>query len=125
VFLADGKLEDKDIPHHTKIASMILDEHTKQITLLKAELLASKGWISFTIDLWTDPNLNPFMAVTVHWCSENAQGNAIYSSGLIAFHHTPWSHTGEALCEHFLKIIDDYGIANRVSLPNSILVNRG
>ncbi|KAJ2927910.1 hypothetical protein H1R20_g9190, partial [Candolleomyces eurysporus] len=95
---------------------MILDEHAKQIQQTKVALLASSGRISFTIDLWTDPNLNPFMAVTAHWCANDVRGNASYFSGLIAFHHTPGSHSGEQLCSHFLKIVDDYGIAHRIGL---------
>ena len=39
------------------------------------------GKISYTMDLWSDPNLLPFMAMTAHWIEgiieENAHGSKL------------------------------------------------
>ena len=39
------------------------------------------GKISYTMDLWSDPNLTPFMAMTAHWIEgiieETAHGSKL------------------------------------------------
>ena len=52
-----------------------------------------------TMDLWTDANLSPFMAVTAHWIEvetvptpQGAQYNLRLRSDLIGFHHIPGHH---------------------------------
>ncbi|TFK18766.1 hypothetical protein FA15DRAFT_602712 [Coprinopsis marcescibilis] len=114
MFLGDRKLSSRDVPHRSKITSMILDGYTKEYHHMRAELQSSVGWISYTTDLWTDPNLNPFMAVTAHYYIETTNGNIEYRSGLVAFHHTPGSHSGECLFQHLFKIIDDLGVICKV-----------
>lgn len=60
------------------------------------------------MDLWTDPNMRSFMAVTAHWMEafthETPSGS--YSSvrlrsELAAFIQVPLRHTGEHLFEAF------------------------
>lgn len=75
------------------------------------------GKISFTMDLWTDFNLKPYMAVTAHWLeqpSERQQQKLGLRVDLIGFIHIPGSHTGERLAEVFLFILDRLKLAKKV-----------
>ena len=49
-----------------------------------------------TMDMWSDPNLSPFMAVTAHWIEakevstpKGPQYEINLRSDLIGFHHVP------------------------------------
>ena len=77
--------------------------------------------ISFTMDMWTDPNLTPFMAVTAHWIEskkENTPNGPQYvlklRADLVGFQRVPGRHDGKHLCHAFLCIIDRLGITQKV-----------
>ena len=114
----------------------IWDEHLKGleeeikvcVTCPQLTLCSSFFWkvalgkISITTDLWTDPNLSPFMAVTAHWIEtkvtqtpEGLQYELKLRAELIGFHHVPGHHDGEHLCQAFLYIINRLSIASVVS----------
>jgi hypothetical protein len=119
--LGDGKLEDKDIPHREKMTSMILDAHALEYRKMREDLKNALGRISFTMDLWTDPNLTPFMAVTAHYYARKSDGGIAYRSGLVAFHYTPGGHSGDELSQHLFKIFDDLEVLHKVSLYSVII----
>ncbi|KAH6879723.1 hypothetical protein BKA70DRAFT_1039075, partial [Coprinopsis sp. MPI-PUGE-AT-0042] len=84
LFLGDGKIEDKDLPHRTKLTKLILDEYTKEMARTRAALAASVGRISLTSDLWSDPNLASHMAVTAHYISRDKGTRRLrYEAGLV------------------------------------------
>lgn len=73
------------------------------------------------MDMWSDPNLTPFMAVTAHWIHATVistpQGKEYklkLRSDLIGFHHVPGRHTGEHLAQAFLYITDRLNITKKV-----------
>jgi len=73
------------------------------------------------MDLWTDANLSPFMAVTAHWIEvetmptpQGAQYNLRLRSDLIGFHHVPGHHSGEHIAHAFLHVLDRIGITHKV-----------
>jgi hypothetical protein len=77
----------------------------------------SEGRCSFTCDAWTDPALQPFMAVTAHYIKESLgkKGPLWTLEGrLIAFKHIPGSHTGEALGKAFYDILVKCGLTRKV-----------
>jgi hypothetical protein len=74
------------------------------------------------MDMWSDPNMSPFMAVTAHWIEgveeETASGtklNLRLRSDLIGFKNLPGRHTGEHMAHAFLHITDRLKITNKVS----------
>jgi len=82
----------------------------------------SAGKISFTTDVWTDPNQRAFMAVTAHWIevTEEKSSSGSYKklqlhADLIGFHKMPGRHTGKHLAYCFKFITDRLNITNRVS----------
>jgi hypothetical protein len=73
------------------------------------------------MDLWTDANLSPFMAVTAHWIEvetmlmpQGAQYNLQLRSDLIGFHHVPGHHSGGHIAHAFLHVLDHIGITHKV-----------
>ena len=63
------------------------------------------GKISFTMDVWTDINMKPYMAVIAHWLQSN-NSKLTLCADLIGFIHIPGSHTGERLAKIFLHVLD-------------------
>lgn len=140
LLLLKGDLEENNIPHRTTITKRVLELHQQQIERLSNQMLVSilyyiyyinyiklillkqtsMGKISFTMDVWTDLDMNAYMAVTAHWLqkaslqhSEGLQSKLALRSDLIGFVHISGSHTGERLAEVF-----DF-ILNRIKLGNS------
>ena len=83
------------------------------------------GQISVTMDLWTDPNLAPFMAITAHWIelkpapSGIGPSTLILRTELIGFKRVPSPHTGEHLAHAFLWVLRRIGIAKKVRVTFS------
>ena len=116
LFLGNGKIEEKDLPHRTKMTSLILDEFKKERNKFAQDMRKAEGRISYTTDLWSDPNLDSFMAITAHYMFREKTGQLEYRCGLIAFQHVEGSHSGVNLAMHFFKIIDGLGVAHKVCL---------
>lgn len=80
------------------------------------------GKISFIMDMWSDPNLTPFMAVTAHWIegiTETAQGSTLHlklQTDLVGFQRVPGRHSGEHLAHTFLHITDCLKITLKVKI---------
>jgi hypothetical protein len=77
--------------------------------------------ISTTMDLWSDKQKTPFMAVTGHWLQATLidtpagpQYTLTLRTDLIGFLRVPGHHDGEHLATAFLYIIDRIGIASKV-----------
>jgi hypothetical protein len=87
------------------------------------------GKISFTTDVWTDPNLCPFMALTAHWIKPHfidtttgQQKKLELRADLIGFLRVPGRHTGVHLAQCFLYIIDRFKIAHKVCPVTCFLI---
>jgi hypothetical protein len=77
------------------------------------------GKISVTMDLWTDPALTPYMAVTGHWIEAvKLVGSDMFKinlrTELLGFHRVPGRHDGDHLGRAFLFILDRVGAAEKV-----------
>jgi hypothetical protein len=74
-----------------------------------------------TMDMWSDPNLTPFMAVTAHWIEgvteDTAHGPQLtlkLRADLIGFQRVPGRHDGEHLAQAFLFVTDRLKISEKV-----------
>ena len=70
------------------------------------------------MDIWSDPNCTPFMAVTAHWIKSVSDGSKTtlkLHADLIGFQQVPGCHDGEHLAQAFLFITDHLNITNNVS----------
>jgi hypothetical protein len=73
------------------------------------------------MDMWSDPNKTPFMAVTAHWIEGTTQETSHgpqhilkLRANLIGFHRIPGHHDGEHLAHSFLHILDRISITWKV-----------
>ena len=57
------------------------------------------------MDIWTDINMKPYMAVTAHWLQSN-NSKLTFCFDLIGFIHIPGSHIGECFAKIFLYLLD-------------------
>jgi hypothetical protein len=67
--------------------------------------------LNFATDAWTSPNQRAFVAITVHL---EHQGEPI--SMLLDVVEVAKSHTGVNLAAAFAKILEDYGISDKVKI---------
>ena len=70
------------------------------------------------MDIWSDPNRTPFMAVTAHWIKSVSDGlktTLKLRADLIGFQWVPGCHDGEHLAQAHLFITDCLNITNNVS----------
>jgi len=71
-----------------------------------------------TTDMWSDPDLKPYMAITAHWLElvqlKGGQKKLNLRADLIGFMHVPGSHTGERLAQVFYFIINRMGLTKKV-----------
>ena len=72
--------------------------------------------ISLTTDMWSNPNLAGFKAVTAHFIKRNADGNLVKASYLVAFQFVDGSHSGEHLAKVFFEVLIENGILHKVCL---------
>lgn len=75
------------------------------------------------MDMWSDPNLTPFMAVTAHWIEATVirtpsglQRKLNLRADLVGFHRVPGKHDGKHLAMAFLHITDRLQITDTVCL---------
>jgi hypothetical protein len=68
-----------------------------------------EGDLNFATDAWTSPNHKAFVAVTVHF---QVKGSAV--AMLLDLVEVATSHSGLNLATAFAKILDDFGISDKV-----------
>ncbi|KAG1841587.1 hypothetical protein F4604DRAFT_1546278, partial [Suillus subluteus] len=83
LYLGEGKIDDKTLPHRTRLTIMLLEEHKKEHLNMINNIKKSLGRVSTTMDLWSDPNQDSFMAVTAHFMMRDDAGLLILKSHLI------------------------------------------
>lgn len=66
--------------------------------------------VAFTIDGWTSPFQTSFLAVTARWINNDS----VQQDVTLGFEHQKGSHTGEALLEAFLKVIERFNLQQKV-----------
>ena len=72
--------------------------------------------LSFGTDAWTSPNSKAYIAVTVH-----LEQNRIPLCLLLDIVEVAESHSGENLAAAFAKILNDFGISEKVLLASRFL----
>ena len=73
------------------------------------------------MDMWTDPDRWPYMAVTAHWLQRVVENTPmglrpklVFRTDLIGFHEVPTRHTGEHLAGAFVWVLDRIKITSKV-----------
>ena len=68
-----------------------------------------EGQLNFATDAWTSPNHKAFVAFTVHFAHEG-----VPVSMLLDLVEVAKSHSGVNLAEAFAKVLEDFGISDKV-----------
>ncbi|KEP45315.1 putative transposase, partial [Rhizoctonia solani 123E] len=110
LFTGQGHLQDKDVPHRDKIVAVAEAMYYVEKNLIDSDMKAARGFISLTSDLWSDPILHAFMAVTAHYIDQNG----LLKDHLIAFRKIDGVHSGANLADAMYKILRQSGIAYKV-----------
>jgi hypothetical protein len=76
---------------------------------------SSLGRISFTSDIWSDPNLASYVGVRAHFCAKDISDRLILLSRLLAFRVVPGSHCGVNMARIFFDILEKAGLLGKVS----------
>jgi hypothetical protein len=69
-----------------------------------------EGNLNFATDVWTSPNHKAFVAFTVHF---EHKGTPILM--LLNLVEVAKSHSGVNLAEAFAKVLEDFGIKDKIS----------
>ena len=67
--------------------------------------------MNFATDAWTSPNHKAYVAFTVHFEHEG-----VPISMLLDLVEVPKSHSGVNLAEAFVKVLQEFGIEDKVSI---------
>ena len=112
-FQRGANASDADIPHRTKLASLIDDAAYNIKDHLKNEFnaLPDGRRVSFTFDGWTSMNMTPYIAVTAHYVSRDWKPQR----QLISFAELDGSHTRKAIASHLFGILQEYQLEDKVS----------
>jgi hypothetical protein len=80
------------------------------------------GRISLTTDIWSDPQLVTFMAITAHWIEEKVvetpdgpSKKLTLHSALIGFHLVPKGHDRKQLAHILFSVVERVQILGKVS----------
>ncbi|MBW0575656.1 hypothetical protein O181_115371 [Austropuccinia psidii MF-1] len=70
----------------------------------------NSGFVSFTTNSWTSPNVTAFMAVTVHFMDSNSNLKSI----LLGLNEIEGNHSGLSLAHCFIEILHQYETENTI-----------
>lgn len=71
--------------------------------------------MNFATDAWTSPNNKAYVAVTVHF-----EDKGVPVSMLLDLVEVAHSHSGFNLAQAFAKILDDFGIGDKVRFEKQL-----
>ena len=76
---------------------------------------AVSGAVNITCDAWQASNTDGYFAVTSHWIEENTPTVWECKSALLGFTKVNNAHNGKRLGGALFKVLDQVGIAHKVS----------
>jgi len=77
---------------------------------MRSLLHDAPGKLSFTVDGWTSPNMQPFLGITAHWVDSEWR----LREALLDFAPLSGSHSGENLAHVFVATCDTFGILPKI-----------
>jgi hypothetical protein len=76
-----------------------------------SRLKASPTQIHFSIDIWSSPNHHSFLAIVAHFID---LGSRQLRKALLALRELEGAHSGDAIAEIFLQVVDSYGVRDKI-----------
>jgi len=80
------------------------------------------GEINLTCDAWQASNTDGYFVVTGHWIEESVPTQWELKSKLLGFTRLCNAHNGEQLGQALFKVVNQVGIAHKVSTQRHILL---
>jgi hypothetical protein len=110
-------LSDKEIPHHKKMCTEILERAMLAEERIRSQLSKIAGQVSFTFDSWTSQNGDPFLSVTGHYIAapDNQPEEWELKTEQLAFAPIEGNHSSENLANIIVRVIDRYNLRSKVS----------
>ena len=107
---------DHDLPHRTFLTKFIYKQYLEDHQQLLDEIKLSLGRVSFTSDIWSDPNLTSFMALTCHFCKRSGLGALEVANRLLAFCLVEGSHDSDNIGQSMYDIFKEAGAHQKACL---------
>lgn len=99
------------IPGRKTLKAALMDSYMDEKKKLKDMVAKINGCrFSFTTDIWTSPNAEPYMAITIHYINDSWG----LECKLVAFRHIPGAHTGVSISKEFETCLVELGISDKV-----------
>jgi hypothetical protein len=73
------------------------------------EAQSHDGALNITMDAWTSPNGRAYIALTVHF-----EMKEVVQCLLLDIVECAWSHSGVNLAVTFVKVVNEFGISDKV-----------
>lgn len=77
---------------------------------------ACEGELAIALDCWTSPNHRPWMSISVSRLRKREDGVEEPITHVLDFIELPCSHTGRNMAECVVRVLEEYGIQNKVSI---------
>jgi len=98
------------VPSANTIKNRIMGMFNAEKARVRTLLQETPGKLSFSLDVWTSVNMEPFLGITVHWIDEEWRLQGM----LLDLVPLEGKHTGESLCTAFVDVCSDFGILTKL-----------
>jgi hypothetical protein len=98
------------VPSATTVKRAVMAMFHDERARWRAILQEVPGTISFTVDMWTAPNMEPFLGITAHWINKEWRLQSV----LLDLVSIEGPHRGEELCEAFVDVCLEFGILTKL-----------
>ncbi|KAF5370479.1 hypothetical protein D9615_009743 [Tricholomella constricta] len=109
-------LQEKDIPHRTKLRQEIIRRAHDVEQRVRDRLKDISGKVSFTFDTWTSDAGDPFLSVTGHyiWAPESHPMDWSLKTDQLAFTHLEGNHSGSNVGNVLVRTFDRYNLRRKL-----------
>ncbi|EGU86823.1 hypothetical protein FOXB_02659 [Fusarium oxysporum f. sp. conglutinans Fo5176] len=94
-----------------QVPKLLEEGFTTHRQTLITKLKFSLAQVHFSIDIWSSPNYHSLLAIVAHFI--NLDSRQLYSA-LLALRELEGAHSGEAIAETLLRVINSYGIQDKI-----------
>jgi hypothetical protein len=91
------------------VKTWVTDEATAGAEILMVEMAQARSKIHLSIDIWTSPSRTPILGVCAHFLDKDLR----MKHPLLGLKYISGSHTGLAMADIILKLMEKYGIRER------------
>jgi hypothetical protein len=94
-----------------QVPKLLEEGFTTHRQRLITKLKFSLAQVHFSIDIWSSPNHHSLLAIVAHFINPDSRQ---LCKALLALRELEGAHSGEAIAETFLRVINSYGIQDKI-----------